>query len=200
MQILSNFSTIKYKGVNKMAFSVTIGKSKLTLVVGDITKQEVDAVVNAANSSLMGGGGVDGAIHRAAGPKLHEECLEIVKKQGECPTGEAVITSGGNMPAKYVIHTVGPIWHGGSSNEPELLAKCYENSLKLAIKNNIKTIAFPSISTGAYGYPVEKAAVVAIKSVKEFLENNDGIDEVIFVLFNDAIYKSYESVLKSLNL
>lgn len=183
-----------------MAFSVNINKSKLTLVVGDITKQEVDAVVNAANSSLMGGGGVDGAIHRAAGPKLHEECMEIVKKQGGCPTGEAVITSGGNMPAKYVIHTVGPIWYGGNANEPELLANCYKNSLKLAVKNGIKTIAFPSISTGAFGYPVEKAAVTAIKSVKDFLENNDEINEVIFVLFNDAIYKSYESVLKSLDL
>lgn len=183
-----------------MAFSVNINKSKLTLVVGDITKQEVDAVVNAANSSLMGGGGVDGAIHRAAGPKLHEECMEIVKKQGGCPTGEAVITSGGNMPAKYVIHTVGPIWYGGNANEPELLANCYKNSLKLAVKNGIKTVAFPSISTGAFGYPVEKAAVTAIKSVKDFLENNNEIYEVIFVLFNDAIYKSYESVLKSLDL
>lgn len=181
-----------------MAFSITINKSKLTLVVGDITKQKVDAVVNAANSSLMGGGGVDGAIHAAAGPKLHEECMEIVKKQGGCPTGEAVITSGGNMPAKYVIHTVGPMWFGGDANEPELLANCYTNSLKLAVENGIKTIAFPSISTGAFGYPVNKAAVVAIKCVKGFLENNDGIDEVIFVLFSDEIYNEYENALKSL--
>lgn len=181
-----------------MAFSITINNSKLTLVIGDITKQKVDAVVNAANSSLMGGGGVDGAIHRAAGPKLHEECMEIVKRQGECPTGEAVITSGGNMPAKYVIHTVGPVWFGGNANEPKLLANCYTNSLKLAIKNGIKTIAFPSISTGAFGYPVDKAAIVAIKAVKDFLESNDGIDEVIFVLFNDTIYNEYENALKSL--
>lgn len=186
------------KGVYEMAFSANINKSKITLVVGDITKQKVDAVVNAANNMLIGGGGVDGAIHRAAGPKLHEECMEIIRKQGECPTGEAVITSGGNMPAKYVIHTVGPIWYGGDANEPELLANCYRNSLKLAVKNGLKTIAFPSISTGAFGYPVEKAAIVAIKSVKDFLESNDEIDEAIFVLFNDAIYSSYENALKSL--
>jgi len=178
--------------------STMLNKTRLILTVGDITKQNTDAIVNAANSSLMGGGGVDGAIHRAGGPKIHEECLEIVKRQGGCPTGEAVITSGGNLPARYVIHTVGPIWHGGNRDEPELLANCYKNSLKLAVENSLKTISFPSISTGAYDYPIDEAAKVALKTVKEFLENDSSLKEVYFVLFNESIYKSYESAIEEI--
>ena len=179
--------------------SITVNKTKLSLTVGDITKQKTDAIVNAANSSLMGGGGVDGAIHRAGGPKILEECMKIREKQGGCDTGEAVITTGGNLPAKYVIHTVGPIWEGGNRREPELLANCYKNSLKLAVENGIKTISFPSISTGAYGYPMDQAANVALKAVIDFLKKDDSLEEVVFVLFNDMIYKSYESSLKSIS-
>jgi len=178
--------------------SITVNKTKLSLTVGDITKQKTDAIVNAANSSLMGGGGVDGAIHRAGGPKILEECIKIREKQGGCDTGEAVITTGGNLPAKYVIHTVGPIWEGGNHKEPELLANCYKNSLKLAVENGIKTVSFPSISTGAYGYPIDQAATVALKAVIDFLKKDDSLNEVIFVLFNDSIYKSYETALKSM--
>jgi len=179
--------------------SITVNKTKLSLTVGDITKQKTDAIVNAANSSLMGGGGVDGAIHRAGGPKILEECMKIREKQGGCDTGEAVITTGGNLPVKYVIHTVGPIWGGGNRREPELLANCYKNSLKLAVENGIKTISFPSISTGAYGYPMGQAANVALKAVIDFLKKDDSLEEVVFVLFNDMIYKSYESSLKSIS-
>jgi O-acetyl-ADP-ribose deacetylase (regulator of RNase III) len=179
--------------------SITVNKTKLSLTVGDITKQKTDAIVNAANSSLMGGGGVDGAIHRAGGPKILEECMKIREKQGGCDTGEAVITTGGNLPVKYVIHTVGPIWEGGNRREPELLANCYKNSLKLAVENGIKTISFPSISTGAYGYPMDQAANVALKAVIDFLKKDDSLEEVVFVLFNDMIYKSYESSLKSIS-
>lgn len=179
--------------------SITVNKTKLSLTVGDITKQKTDAIVNAANSSLMGGGGVDGAIHRAGGPKILEECMKIREKQGGCDTGEAVITTGGNLPVKYVIHTVGPIWGGGNRREPELLANCYKNSLKLAVENGIKTISFPSISTGAYGYPMDQAANAALKAVIDFLKKDDSLEEVVFVLFNDMIYKSYESSLKSIS-
>jgi O-acetyl-ADP-ribose deacetylase len=178
--------------------SIIVNKTELTLMVGDITKQKTDAIVNAANSSLMGGGGVDGAIHRAGGPKILEECMKIREKQGGCDTGEAVITTGGNLPAKYVIHTVGPIWGGGNRKEPELLANCYKNSLKLAVENDIKTISFPSISTGAYGYPIDQAATVALKAIIDFLKKDDSIDEVVFTLFNDTTYKSYENALKSI--
>jgi O-acetyl-ADP-ribose deacetylase (regulator of RNase III) len=179
--------------------SITVNKTKLSLTVGDITKQKTDAIVNAANSSLMGGGGVDGAIHRAGGPKILEECMKISEKQGGCDTGEAVITTGGNLPAKYVIHTVGPIWGGGNRREPELLANCYKNSLKLTVENGIKTISFPSISTGAYGYPIDQAANVALKAVIGFLKKDDSLEEVVFVLFNDMSYKNYESSLKSIS-
>ncbi|HGE71971.1 TPA: O-acetyl-ADP-ribose deacetylase [Candidatus Poribacteria bacterium] len=180
--------------------NVTVNKTKLSLIVGDITKQNTDAIVNAANSSLLGGGGVDGAIHRAGGPQILEECKKIRARQGGCKTGEAVITTGGNLPARYVIHTVGPIWSGGNNNEPDLLANCYKNSLKLAVENGIKTVSFPSISTGAYGYPIDQAATVALKAVIDFLRNDDSLEEVIFVLFNEAIYKSYENALKEIGL
>ncbi|HGJ66162.1 TPA: O-acetyl-ADP-ribose deacetylase [bacterium] len=178
--------------------SITINKTKLSLIVGDITKQKTDAIVNAANNSLLGGGGVDGAIHRAGGSKILDECIKIREKQGGCDTGEAVITTGGNLPAKYVIHTVGPIWDGGNNREPELLANCYKNSLKLAVENGIKTISFPSISTGAYGYPIDQASKVALKAVSDFIKDNESLDEVVFVLFNDMIYQNYESALKSI--
>ena len=169
---------------------------KIELVRGDITQLKVDAIVNAANSSLMGGGGVDGAIHRAGGSTILEECKKIIAKQGGCPTGEAVITSGGNLPAKFVIHTVGPVWNGGKKNEAEKLANCYRNSLQLAISNNIKTIAFPNISTGIYGYPKKKAAEIAVKTVKEFIQHTNLISKVIFVCFDDENFNLYKQLLK----
>jgi O-acetyl-ADP-ribose deacetylase (regulator of RNase III) len=175
--------------------SRTIATSKLILIQGDITKQKTDAVVNAANSSLMGGGGVDGAIHRAGGPDILAECKQIVEKIGRLPTGEAVITTGGNLLADYVIHTVGPIWGAGNRNEAELLANCYRNSLKLAKEKGVKTISFPSISTGAYRYPLKQAAQVAIKTVVDFLSSNEGIDEVVFCLFDERTYKAYADAL-----
>lgn len=177
--------------------SITIRGTTLSLIQGDITKQETEAIVNAANSSLMGGGGVDGAIHRAGGPAILQECKEIVSRQGRLPTGEAVITTGGNLRAKFVIHTVGPIWKGGIRGEPELLRNCYLNSLKLAKEKGIRTVSFPSISTGAYGYPVDKAARVAIKAIVDFLDTNEGIDEVALVLFDGNTYKAYQEVLLS---
>jgi O-acetyl-ADP-ribose deacetylase (regulator of RNase III) len=181
-----------------MSISITISKTKLTLIEGDITEQETDAIVNAANSSLLGGGGVDGAIHRAGGPDILQDCLKIRDKQGGCETGEAVITTGGNLQARYVIHTVGPVWRGGRSGEPELLANCHRNSLKIAAENGVRTISFPGISTGVYGYPLEKAAPVALKAVIEFLKSDDRFDEVVFVLYNEWTYKAYEDALKSL--
>ena len=175
-----------------------INQTTLTLVQGDITKEGVDAIVNAANEQLMGGGGVDGAIHRAGGPAIMAECNQIRAAQGGCPTGSAVITTGGNLPAKHVIHTVGPIWRGGNAGEPNLLASCYRESLSLALESGIKTIAFPSISTGIYGYPIDRAAGTALNAVKEFLEGHDGIEEVRFVLFDDATYAGYESALSEM--
>ena len=163
------------------------------IIRGDITKQKVDAVVNAANSSLMGGGGVDGAIHRAGGPAILEACRKIVAKQGSCPTGEAVITTGGNLPAKFVIHTVGPVWGGGKKNEPIKLANCYKNSLCVAVENGLQSIAFPNISTGIYGYPKKEAAEIAIKTVDEFLQQNDSI-KVYFVCFDDENFELYKSL------
>jgi len=151
--------------------------------------------VNAANSSLLGGGGVDGAIHQAGGRKILEECIKIRENQGICETGEAVITTGGNLPAKYVIHTVGPIWRGRNSRKIELLANCYTNSLKLAMENGLKTISFPSISTGFYGYPIEEAAPVALDAVIEFVNENDFFDEVVFVLYKKRDYDVYEKCL-----
>jgi len=177
-----------------------VGKATVRLVLGDITEMETDAIVNAANSSLMGGGGVDGAIHRKGGPKILEECKRIRAAEWPqgLPTGKAVITSGGNLKAKHVIHTVGPVWRGGNRGEPELLAQAYQNSLKLAVAKGLKTVAFPSISTGAYGYPVEGASRVALEAVKEFLEKEDSLDEVVFVLFSESALEVYIDKAKDL--
>lgn len=166
---------------------------KIEIVKGDITKLKVDAIVNAANSTLLGGGGVDGAIHRAAGPELLEEC----KTLGGCKTGEAKITKGYNLPAKFVIHTVGPVWYGGDNNEDELLANCYRNSLELAVENNIKTIAFPAISTGVYHFPLERATRIAVKEVKDFLYQTDLIEKIYFVCFDEHTYNTYKNILKN---
>jgi len=166
---------------------------EIILIQGDITRQDTDAIVNAANSSLMGGGGVDGAIHRAGGEAILEECKQIVAKQGRCPTGQAVITSGGKLKAKYVIHTVGPIWRGGENNEQQLLADAYRNSLALAREHNIKTIAFPSISTGAYRFPIEQAARIALNTVEDFLNEHAGFQQVRFVLFSEQDLIIYQN-------
>lgn len=172
--------------------------NKIEVINGDITEISVDAIVNAANSSLMGGGGVDGAIHRVGGKKILEECKEIVKEQGECRTGQAVITTAGDLPAKFVIHTVGPVWHGGKNNEETLLAECYTNSLKLAVENDCKTIAFPNISTGVYHFPKDKAAAISINSIHEFLKKNQSINKVILVCFDDENYSLLTSKLSSI--
>jgi O-acetyl-ADP-ribose deacetylase (regulator of RNase III) len=169
-------------------------KEKIKLVKGDITKLKVDAIVNAANSSLLGGGGVDGAIHRAAGPALLEEC----KTLGGCATGQAKITQGYQLPAQYVIHTVGPVWRGGAKGESKLLASCYQTSLKLAKEHNIKSIAIPAISCGIYGYPISQAAMIAVKETVNFLELNDRVETVIFTCFDDTIYDAYQHALDSL--
>jgi len=180
-----------------MKESIKVKDTMLSLIKGDITKLTVDAIVNAANSSLMGGGGVDGAIHRAGGPKILEECKEIIKKMGRLATGEAVITNAGNMSAKFVIHTVGPVWNNGRSNEEHLLSNAYYNSLKIATQYNIKTIAFPSISTGVYGYPIEKASIIAFNTVKRFINENEyKFEEIIFVLFSDYDFSVYNSLFK----
>lgn len=169
-------------------------ETELIVLKGDITKLKIDAIVNAANHSLLGGGGVDGAIHRAAGRELYEEC----KTLGGCKTGEAKITKGYKLPAKYVVHTVGPIYARENGREAELLANCYKNSLRLAMEHNIKTIAFPSISTGAYGYPIEEASEIAITTVKKFLDDEkDHIEKVYFVAFSDADFKVYQDLLSN---
>lgn len=167
---------------------------RLEVVEGDITRQQVDAIVNAANNSLLGGGGVDGAIHRAAGPELLAECRQL----GGCPTGEAKITKGYNLPAKWVIHTVGPIWRGGNQNEDELLANCYRNSLALAVEHDIHSLAFPSISTGAYGFPMERAARIAVSETKNFLEKNDSPELVRLVCFGRSAYEVHRAVIKEI--
>ena len=164
---------------------------KIFLEKGDITRQKVDAIVNAANNSLLGGGGVDGAIHRAAGPEL----VEYNGRLGGCLTGEAKISPGFKLPAKYVISTVGPIWSDGEHDEDSLLANCYKNSLEMAIENDVKTIAFPSISTGAYRFPLKRAAEIAVREVKDFLNKNDELEKVIFVAFDDETYNTYKSIL-----
>jgi O-acetyl-ADP-ribose deacetylase len=163
---------------------------------GDITTLALDAIVNAANTSLLGGGGVDGAIHRAGGPKILEECLAIRNRQGGCPTGEAVITSGGNLPCKWVIHTVGPVWRGGENGEDELLARAYRNSLKLCAGHDIRSIAFPNISTGVYGFPKGRAAEIASRVVAEFMASDSGLNHVVFCCFDDENYKIYKSILE----
>ena len=169
---------------------------KLELVKGDITKMEVDAIVNAANKSLMGGGGVDGAIHRAAGPELLNECRTL----NGCETGESKITRSYNLPAKYVIHTVGPVWHGGMNNEPQLLANCYKNSLQIAFDKKLSSVAFPNISTGIYRFPKEMAANIAIRTVNDFLKKNKKIKTVYFVCFDEENYEIYKEKLIQLAL
>ena len=168
--------------------------SKIEIVKGEITKEEVDAIVNAANNSLLGGGGVDGAIHNAAGPELLEYCKIIAP----CETGDAKLTPGFNLAAKYVIHTVGPVWQGGESNEASLLSSCYRNSLELADKNEIKTIAFPAISCGVYGYPHEEAALLSLYTIINYLNESDKIEVVKMVLFDDELYNVYDNKLKEI--
>lgn len=165
--------------------------SKIEIARGDITTFQVDAIVNAANTTLLGGGGVDGAIHRTAGPKLLAECRTI----GGCRPGEAKITRGYDLPARFVIHAVGPIWRDGKHNEPETLANCYRHSLLLAVENGIKTIAFPAVSCGAYGYPISEAAQIALKTVRDFLATDDRIDKITFVLWDEDIYDAYRQLL-----
>ena len=178
------------------ASEITIGKASLSLIQGDITRQETDAIVNAANSGLMGGGGVDGAIHRAGGPDILDECRQIIAKIGRLATGKAVVTTGGNLSARYVIHTVGPVWHGGNRDEAELLASAYRESLKLACDRKLKSVSFPSISTGAYGYPVAEAAKIALDTVINFLRSEStSLQQVNFVLYDSNTYRVYAAQL-----
>lgn len=168
----------------------------IELVRGDITKVAVDAIVNAANSSLLGGGGVDGAIHKVGGKAILEECMQIRAKQGGCKTGEAVITAAGNLPARFVIHTVGPIWKGGKADEEQLLANAYRNSLAVAKENNCRTVAFPNISTGVYGFPKKSAALIALQATKAFLQAYpDAFDKILYVCFDDENYDIYRQLL-----
>ena len=169
-------------------------KERMMIMEGDITKQKVDAIVNAANTSLLGGGGVDGAIHRAAGPEL----LEETRKIGGCPTGEARVSRGYNLPATWVIHTVGPVWKGGLKNEETLLANCYKNSLKAAVEHGVKTIAFPSISTGAYGFPLDRATKIALTETRDFLKSHETLEQVVFVCFGQKALKMYQETFKTL--
>jgi O-acetyl-ADP-ribose deacetylase (regulator of RNase III) len=181
------------------AMEIKVGEGRLGLVQGDITRQETDAIVNAANSGLMGGGGVDGAIHRAGGPTILSECRQIIARIGRLPTGQAVITTGGNLKAKYVIHTVGPVWHGGKGNEAELLASAYRDSLKIASERKLRTVAFPSISTGVYSYPVAEAAKIALETVIAFLRNKStSLQQVLFVLYDSNTYQTYAEQLNEL--
>ena len=168
---------------------------RIVVVRDDITKQNVDAIVNAANSSLMGGGGVDGAIHRAGGPAIVDECRKIIAAQGSCKTGDAVITTAGNLLAHFVIHTVGPVWNGGNKDEPRLLESCYRKSLELAVENEVKTIAFPNISTGIYGFPKKQAAYIAVYAVQSFLLTYQSLEKVFFVCFDDENLHLYQALL-----
>jgi O-acetyl-ADP-ribose deacetylase (regulator of RNase III) len=165
--------------------------ARMTVVRGDITVLDVDAIVNAANTTLLGGGGVDGAIHRAAGPELLAECLTL----GGCHSGEAKLTGGYNLPARFVIHAVGPLWRGGGRGEAGVLANCYRNSLQVALDNGVKTIAFPAISCGAYGYPIPEATQIAVETTREFLRGSDQIEKVIFVVATDEVFAEYERLL-----
>lgn len=167
----------------------------IELLQGDITKIQVDAIVNAANTSLLGGGGVDGAIHRAGGPEILEACKKIRSKQGGCEVGTAVITTAGKLPSKYVIHTVGPVWNGGKSREEELLASAYRSSLQLALEHELRTIAFPNISTGIYRFPKQRAAEIATTTVREFLSTNAGIEKVVFVCFDTENLELYRELM-----
>jgi O-acetyl-ADP-ribose deacetylase len=182
---------------------VTVENAQLSIVQGDITEQGTDAIVNAANSSLLGGGGVDGAIHRKGGPTILSECEQIRRtlwKEG-LPAGEAVITGGGKLPARYVIHTVGPVWQGGNNNEAKVLTKCYLNSLELANSKSLKSLAFPAISTGVFGYPIQSAGRLALKTVKEYFSKHDKtttLREVIFVLYTPSDLKVYEELVKAI--
>lgn len=176
-----------------------LAQTTIELIQGDITKAEVDAIVNAANKELIGGGGVDGAIRRAGGDAIVQECDAIRKQQGGCPTGKAVITTGGNLPAKYVIHTAGPVWHGGNEGESDLLASCYTECLQLATQNEVNSVAFPSISTGIYGYPTEKAANVALQTIRDLTKSETKVPASIqFILFDDATYSCYVEALSEL--
>ena len=168
---------------------------RIEVIRGDITNMTTDVIVNAANSSLSGGGGVDGAIHRKGGKAILEECIKIRNKQGGCPTGQAVITTGGNLPCQYVIHTVGPVWNGGTNNEAELLSRCYTSSLNIALANKLTSIAFPNISTGIYHFPKDRAARIAIDAVRNFPEAG-AFDKIIFVCFDDENYRLYNELLK----
>ncbi len=182
-----------------MPAEVTINQTTLSLLQGDITLQATDAIVNAANPSLLGGGGVDGAIHRTGGRAILEECKAIVRSQGRLPTGKAVITTGGKLPARYIIHTVGPVWRGGSANEAALLTAAYHACLNLATEHHLASIAFPSISTGAYRYPVAEAAAVAVQAVASFLMHEQtSLHEVLFVLFDSSTYQQYRAALELL--
>ncbi|MCK6073915.1 O-acetyl-ADP-ribose deacetylase [Paenibacillus silvae] len=173
-----------------------VNQTIIEVLKGDITKSQLDSIVNAANTSLLGGGGVDGAIHRAGGKAILDECIKIRNKQGNCPVGEAVITTGGRLKAKYVIHTVGPVWNGGNNNEAEKLKNCYTNTLKLAVHNHLQSISIPNISTGIYKYPKREASEIAINTVAEFINRNESILHIQFVCFDDENYEIYKESLK----
>jgi len=178
-----------------MSTVLDVGETRVVIKQGDITREDTDAIVNAANSSLLGGGGVDGAIHRTGGPAILDECREIVSRIGRCDTGVAVITTGGNLPAGHVIHTVGPIWSGGSTGEPAHLARTYRNTLRLASEHSLKSISFPSISTGAHGYPIASACEIALRTVADELEWNQ-LTEVRFILFSESDLAVYENAVR----
>jgi O-acetyl-ADP-ribose deacetylase (regulator of RNase III) len=181
-------------------FEVKVGKGKLVILRGDITKEDVEAIVNAANPQLTPGGGVSGAIHRAGGPEVTQAAAAIRRERGPLPTGEAVITPGGKLPARWVIHTVGPVWHGGTRGEPELLARAYRSCLELAKERGIRSVAFPSISTGVYGYPIELAAPIALGTIRGFLATDPGpVEEVRMVLFSARDFEAYRRAWEELS-